>query len=135
VPRTPKDGGKPPKDAGKKDTEKRPATGVVLPLNRERDHKGRLRNPHPDQLCGANLTSGNGTCKNRAGQFTEHPGFGRCGYHGGNTKPHRTKAARDEANEAEGRLVQSVHRTADAPGPGQQDGTGRRSGGAAGVAS
>lgn len=40
-------------------------------------------------LCGANRRQGEGTCKLRAGQGTNHLGYGRCKYHGGNTKTQR----------------------------------------------
>lgn len=36
--------------------------------------------------CGAKLTSRDGTCRNWAGQGTDHLGFGNCKNHGGNTQ-------------------------------------------------
>lgn len=46
--------------------------------------------------CGAKTREG-GECKLKAGQGTEHPGYGRCKYHGGNTPAHKAAAAREAA--------------------------------------
>ena len=52
-------------------------------------------------ICGAQRSgrssSGPGTCRNFAGFGTDHVGFGRCKFHGGSTRNHRTKAATDQA--------------------------------------
>jgi hypothetical protein len=52
-------------------------------------------------LCGAQRTgrssSGPGTCRNVAGQGTDHLGIGCCKFHGGNTTNHRVAAVRTEA--------------------------------------
>jgi hypothetical protein len=47
-------------------------------------------------LCGAKKKNGD-SCRAFAGQGTEHPGVGRCKYHLGGTKTHRTHAVRQEA--------------------------------------
>jgi len=49
-------------------------------------------------LCGAKTRSG-GTCRKFAGESTEHPGTGRCKYHGGNTPSHRKNAVELEAKQ------------------------------------
>jgi hypothetical protein len=43
------------------------------------------------KLCGANKKDG-GLCRAYAGQGTEHPGVGRCSFHGGNTPNHKKAA-------------------------------------------
>lgn len=45
--------------------------------------------------CGARKRQGEGTCHLVAGAGTDHKGFGRCRYHGGNTTTQRTAAARE----------------------------------------
>lgn len=49
----------------------------------------------PPRFCGAPKKDGS-TCKQSAGAGTDHLGFGRCKYHGGNSPSHKNKAARDE---------------------------------------
>jgi len=49
--------------------------------------------PETNSLCGAKTQSG-GTCKNKAGFRTEHPGFGKCFKHGGASANGRKAAAR-----------------------------------------
>lgn len=46
--------------------------------------------------CGATTRDG-GTCKLKAGQGTDHPGYGTCKFHGGNTRSHKVAAAREAA--------------------------------------
>jgi len=48
------------------------------------------------QLCGAKKKNGE-LCRAFAGQGTEHPGVGRCKFHLGATKTHRTHAVKQEA--------------------------------------
>lgn len=48
-------------------------------------------------MCPAKKKNGPGTCGHQAGWGTDHPGFGPCRYHGGNTTAHKIKAARDKA--------------------------------------
>lgn len=51
-------------------------------------------------LCGATKTDGSGnTCKHQAGWGTDHPGYGPCRKHGGNTRNHRTAALRSQAED------------------------------------
>ncbi len=78
----------------------------------------------PAKLCGANLTTGPGTCGHSAGWSTEHNGRGRCSLHGGNTPTHLAhcrRVALQEAVETFGlpreieptdALLEEVHRTA-----------------------
>lgn len=54
----------------------------------------------PAKLCGANLTTGPGTCGHSAGWGTEHNGRGRCTFHGGSTPSHVIAAQREELAEA-----------------------------------
>lgn len=49
-------------------------------------------------LCAAATRSG-GTCKNKAGKGTDHPGYGRCKNHGGSTRNHKAAATRAQATE------------------------------------
>src|SRR4051794_2244485 len=59
--------------------------------------------PHPTTaLCGAKSKTTGQPCQNRAGKGTDHVGFGRCKWHGGNTASHRHHAA---ALEAKARMV------------------------------
>lgn len=83
----------------------------------------RKRRP-PAKVCGAKKTSGKGTCGHSAGWGTDHPGVGRCKYHGGNTPTHRQAAQRQAAEEAVATyglpvevepveaIVDNLHRTA-----------------------
>lgn len=52
-------------------------------------------NGEEPRLCGAPKKDKT-TCKQPAGAGTDHLGFGRCKYHGGNSPSHKNKAARDE---------------------------------------
>lgn len=47
-------------------------------------------------LCGAKKKNGE-ECRAFAGQGTDHPGIGKCKYHGGSTPSHQTNAAKQEA--------------------------------------
>lgn len=47
-------------------------------------------------LCGAKKKNGE-ECRAFAGQGTDHPGIGRCKYHGGSTPSHQNNAAKQEA--------------------------------------
>lgn len=47
-------------------------------------------------LCGARKKNGE-ECRAFAGQGTDHPGIGRCKYHGGSTPSHQNNAAKVEA--------------------------------------
>lgn len=40
----------------------------------------------PDEYCNARKTDGSGYCKHEAGWGTDHSGYGRCRFHGGNTQ-------------------------------------------------
>ncbi len=48
-----------------------------------------------DQMCGARKTSGSGFCKKRKGSHTDHPGYGNCAQHGGDTEAGRKAAMRE----------------------------------------
>lgn len=72
----------------------------------EREAVNRLRPPSerlvdPNSKCGARLKDSpnrkgdHTTCQNKAGEGTDHPGYGNCKFHGGSTKAGKTKAARD----------------------------------------
>ena len=54
----------------------------------------------PAKLCGANLTTGPGTCGHSAGWGTEHNGRGRCRKHGGNTPTHVAHCRREVLQKA-----------------------------------
>lgn len=47
------------------------------------------------ELCGAKTTRGEGTCQLSAGHGTDHPGVGRCKFHGGCTPSHQKSAAEE----------------------------------------
>lgn len=49
--------------------------------------------------CGAKKTNGEGTCSLPAGFGTDHPGYGRCKHHFGNTRALKVAAAREEFRE------------------------------------
>lgn len=51
------------------------------------------------KLCGARNRNKPGTCGLAAGAGTDHPGYGRCKYHGGCTPIHRRAAAKAQAAE------------------------------------
>ncbi len=51
-------------------------------------------------MCGANKTRGGGPCQQPAGWQTDHPGFGRCKWHGGCTPSHVNAAKRKALQEA-----------------------------------
>jgi hypothetical protein len=55
----------------------------------------------PYETCGHRRKEarGGGKCLAKAGAGTDHPGYGRCKHHGGNTKDNKTHAARLEAKE------------------------------------
>lgn len=80
-----------------------------------------------ERLCGAKKHDDSGdTCKNPAGAGTDHLGWGKCKWHGGNAKMLKVAAAREEAAELvktlragqpldidpDQALLQEVHRTA-----------------------
>jgi hypothetical protein len=48
-------------------------------------------------LCGAQKKGGRGLCRAFAGQGTDHPGIGRCKFHGGSTPTHGKRAVTLEA--------------------------------------
>jgi hypothetical protein len=50
-------------------------------------------------LCGAKKRNGE-LCRAYAGQHTDHFGFGKCKYHGGNTPTHKKQAVKLEAERA-----------------------------------
>jgi len=68
------------------------------------------KNGHP--ICGAPRTgrssSGPGICLNPAGFKTDHPGFGHCAYHLGNSRNHQVAAARERALAEVGTLGEPV---------------------------
>lgn len=45
-----------------------------------------LEPKEPDDYCNARKTNGSGYCQHEAGWGTDHPGHGRCRFHGGNTQ-------------------------------------------------
>lgn len=49
-------------------------------------------------FCGANKTNGD-TCRKPAGHSTNHPGIGRCKFHGGNTPNHNMAAQLAQARD------------------------------------
>lgn len=53
----------------------------------------------PDEYCNARKTDGDGYCKHEAGWGTDHPGRGRCKFHGGST-PNQEKGIIAELEEA-----------------------------------
>lgn len=57
-----------------------------------------------DHYCGANKRQGEGTCTQRAGWGTDHPGVGRCRNHGGSTPTHRQHAQEQQARAQAARL-------------------------------
>lgn len=46
-------------------------------------------------MCGARRTSGGGFCRKRKGSHTDHPGYGNCAQHGGDTEAGRKSAMRE----------------------------------------
>lgn len=87
-------------------TEKQPAAkrtgkmpsgqlGVSRQHPRKGKHPGRVA---PKNQCGArktgNSSAGPGFCTQAAGYRTDHPGYGNCAMHSGNTRAGRTHAAR-----------------------------------------
>jgi hypothetical protein len=74
--------------------------------------------------CGAKKKQGKGACHRPPGWGTDHPGQGRCKLHGGGTRSHRQKAARERAAaavatyglpreiEPQDALLEEVHRAA-----------------------
>lgn len=58
--------------------------------------------------CGAKTRQG-GRCKLSAGSGTEHPGHGRCKYHGGSTPSHVRSAARAQVLQLGGELHMDPH--------------------------
>ncbi len=55
---------------------------------------------HSKPLCGAHLLKREGNCKRPAGWGTQHPGAGRCRFHGGASPTHQAKATRELAQRA-----------------------------------
>jgi hypothetical protein len=53
----------------------------------------------PDEYCNARKTGGSGYCQHEAGWGTDHPGVGRCKFHGGNT-PDQERKIIDELSDA-----------------------------------
>jgi hypothetical protein len=74
-------------------------------------HEGRPAKPYP--VCGAKKRQGEGYCQNKAGTGTDHPGTGRCKFHGGST-PTQVKGARKDIARAE---LRSMGRPADVEDP------------------
>lgn len=81
--------------------------------------------PQSKKTCGAQTTRGRGPCRMAAGQGTDHPGYGRCKHHNGNTEPGIIRAGelmvRDEMTrngipvidaQPEQLLLDEVHRAA-----------------------
>ncbi len=76
------------------------------------------------QLCGARKTNGKGDCTRPAGWGTDHPGIGRCKWHGGCTPNHKKAVQRELATRAvetyglpreiepHEALLEEIHRTA-----------------------
>lgn len=58
--------------------------------------------------CGAK-TRGGSKCKLEAGKGTDHPGRGRCKFHGGSTPTHVRAAAREQVAELGGELQMEPH--------------------------
>jgi len=62
-----------------------------------------LEPKEPDDYCNARKTDGSGYCQHEAGWGTDHPGHGRCRFHGGNTESQekniikKLEAAADDA--------------------------------------
>lgn len=52
---------------------------------------------HDSRYCDASKRAGDGTCTRPAGWGTDHPGYGACKLHGGNTASHRVRSQRDAA--------------------------------------
>src|SRR5689334_12019786 len=48
-----------------------------------------------EEVCGAKLTTRDGYCRKTKGQRTDHPGYGNCNDHGGNTEAGVKAAARE----------------------------------------
>lgn len=77
-------------------------------------------------LCDARKTDGSGTCQHQAGWGTDHPGHGRCKFHGGASPSGRKHARTQQARQAVDRyglpreidphdaLLEEVHRAAGA---------------------
>lgn len=53
----------------------------------------------PDEYCNARKTGGEGYCQHEAGWGTDHPGAGRCKFHGGNT-PNQEKGLVEQLEDA-----------------------------------
>jgi hypothetical protein len=68
-------------------------------------HTPEQRSARP--LCGARKRSNGEACRAFAGQGTDHPGTGRCKFHGGSTSSHRTHAVIEQAKTRAVRLGQS----------------------------
>lgn len=60
------------------------ATNVLW--TRAEHHMSDLEQKEAGEYCNARKTDGSGYCQHEAGWGTEHPGHGRCRFHGGNTK-------------------------------------------------
>lgn len=74
-----------------------PPTAYGKYMQAERRKRDRKTKPHPATgYCGARKRDGS-VCRQRAGYGTEHPGIGKCRYHGGNTANHRKNAAKQTA--------------------------------------
>lgn len=58
-------------------------------------HTPEQRDNH--ELCGAKKRSDGQPCRKFAGEGTDHPGIGRCKYHGGSTSSHKRHAVKVEA--------------------------------------
>ena len=54
----------------------------------------------PKPRCGAERRHGNGPCKRGAGAGTDHPGAGKCSWHGGCAPNGRTAAMNEQARKA-----------------------------------
>lgn len=69
----------------------------------------------PDRHCGAHPDSLKGPCRAPKGRGTDHPGYGRCKHHGGNTPSGKTMGQREMAMEivAKRRLIADATRRID----------------------
>ena len=63
----------------------------IAAINAKRPPSEQIR---PSKTCGADKANGMGPCKLQAGAGTDHPGWGYCTTHGGNTQAGKKHAAR-----------------------------------------
>lgn len=67
-------------------------------------HTSEQRDLQP--LCGARKRSNGEPCRAFAGQGTDHPGVGKCKFHGGSTSSHRTHAIVQQAKAKAARIAE-----------------------------